>query len=103
MKALFKRLRLLPIAFHYSAFVPHRFLATGGSAALVAERAPIAEVGNADMGDILRFVENGLIYRLPWAMEAVRVRAQANQDDIQGGRSMTLRSGMRARSGNGDA
>lgn len=30
--------------------------------------------------DILRFVENGLIYRLSWAVDAVRVRATANND-----------------------
>jgi hypothetical protein len=40
------------------------------------------------MSDVLRFVENGLVYKLPWAMEAVRVRAQANQDDM--GFGMTI-------------
>jgi hypothetical protein len=37
------------------------------------------------MTDVLRFVENGLIYKLPWGMEAVRVRAQANRDVIGDG------------------
>ncbi len=46
--------------------------------------SPIADIGDGDMTDVLRFVENGLIYRLPWGMEALRVRAQANQDDIEG-------------------
>jgi superfamily II DNA/RNA helicase len=32
--------------------------------------------------DTLRFVEDGLVYRLPWGLEAVRVRAQANNDII---------------------
>ena len=32
--------------------------------------------------DILRFVENGLVYKLPWAVDAVRVRALANHDII---------------------
>jgi superfamily II DNA/RNA helicase len=32
--------------------------------------------------DALRFVEGGLVYRLPWAMEAIRVRAIANGDAI---------------------
>ena len=36
------------------------------------------------MPEVRRFVENGLIDRLPWGMEALRVRAQANQDDIGG-------------------
>jgi hypothetical protein len=37
-----------------------------------------------DDPDILRFVENGLIYKLPWGMEAIRVRAQANADNVGG-------------------
>ncbi len=45
------------------------------------EGTPIAGLSD-DMTDVLRFVENGLIYRLPWGMEAIRVRAQANQDNI---------------------
>jgi superfamily II DNA/RNA helicase len=32
--------------------------------------------------DVLRFVEDGLVYRLPWGLEALRVRAQANNDVI---------------------
>ena len=32
--------------------------------------------------DTLRFVEDGLVYRLPWGLEALRVRAQANNDVI---------------------
>jgi hypothetical protein len=35
--------------------------------------------------DALRFVEGGLIYSLPWAMEAVRVRAIANDDILEDG------------------
>lgn len=32
--------------------------------------------------DALKFVEDGLIYRLPWGLEALRVRAKANEDEI---------------------
>ncbi|HIF9375893.1 TPA: DEAD/DEAH box helicase [Photobacterium damselae] len=32
--------------------------------------------------DALKFVEDGLIYRLPWGLDAVRVRAKANEDEI---------------------
>ena len=32
--------------------------------------------------DALQFVEGGLIYRLPWAMEAIRVRGIANGDTL---------------------
>ena len=34
--------------------------------------------------DLLRFIEDGLTYRLPWGMEAVRLRAQANGEGING-------------------
>jgi superfamily II DNA/RNA helicase len=32
--------------------------------------------------EALRFVEDGLVYRLPWAVEALRVRALANDDRV---------------------
>lgn len=32
--------------------------------------------------ETMRFIESGLVYRLPWAMEAIRVRAQANGDSV---------------------
>ncbi|SFL20737.1 DEAD/DEAH box helicase [Pseudomonas sp. NFACC46-3] len=32
--------------------------------------------------ETMRFIENGLVYRLPWAMEAIRVRAKANGDTV---------------------
>jgi len=34
--------------------------------------------------EALQFIEGGLVYRLPWAMEALRVRAVANGDVING-------------------
>jgi len=43
---------------------------------------PIADVIAQNPSDVLRFVENGLIYKLPWGIEAIRVRAQANGDTI---------------------
>jgi hypothetical protein len=33
-------------------------------------------------GDALQFIEGGLVYRLPWAMEALKVRAAANGDTV---------------------
>ncbi len=45
-------------------------------------------VSNRDsdkINEVLQFVEDGLVYRLPWGMEAVRVRAEANQDIISEG------------------
>lgn len=44
--------------------------------------AAVAEIGATDEA-ALRFIENALVYKLPWAMEAVRVRGIAN-DDILG-------------------
>jgi hypothetical protein len=41
---------------------------------------PIAEAGAGHDTEILQFIEGGLIYRLPWGMEALRVRALANLD-----------------------
>ncbi len=41
---------------------------------------PIADVAAGRASETLQFIEGGLVYRLPWAMEAVRVRAAANGD-----------------------
>lgn len=43
---------------------------------------PLAALGAAQSSETLQFVEGGLVYRLPWAMEAIRVRAAANGDAI---------------------
>lgn len=43
---------------------------------------PLAELAAAQASETLRFVEGGLVYRLPWAMEAIRVRAGANGDTV---------------------
>jgi superfamily II DNA/RNA helicase len=43
----------------------------------------IATLAAGQEDDVLQFVEQALVYRLPWAMEAVRVRAIANSDILQ--------------------
>lgn len=43
---------------------------------------PLAGEAQDQANDILRFVEEGLVYRLPWAMEAIRVRGLANNDVV---------------------
>ncbi|MGO7038109.1 DEAD/DEAH box helicase [Rhizobium acaciae] len=43
---------------------------------------PLAALVADGEGDGLRFLEDGLVYRLPWAMEALRVRATANGDVV---------------------
>ncbi|MEJ5976606.1 DEAD/DEAH box helicase [Novosphingobium sp. PS1R-30] len=37
---------------------------------------------------VLKFVEQALVYRLPWAMEALRVRALAHGDELESGLAM---------------
>lgn len=41
---------------------------------------PLAAVAAGQESETLQFVEGALVYRLPWAMEAIRVRAGANGD-----------------------
>jgi superfamily II DNA/RNA helicase len=41
---------------------------------------PIASIAAGQESETLQFIEGGLVYRLPWAMEALRVRASANAD-----------------------
>lgn len=43
---------------------------------------PLAKLVAAHEGSALQFIEGGLVYRLPWAMEALRVRAAANGDVV---------------------
>ena len=43
---------------------------------------PLAEVGAGQESETLQFIEGGVVYRLPWAMEAIRVRAAANGDMV---------------------
>lgn len=43
---------------------------------------PLAGIAVGHESETLQFIEGGLVYRLPWAMEAVRVRAAANGDVI---------------------
>jgi len=45
----------------------------------------LTENTTVDIDDALKFIEDGFIYRLPWGLEAIRVRAQANEDVIVDG------------------
>lgn len=44
--------------------------------------SPLDGVAPEAASDALRFIENGLVYKLPWAMESIRVRAIANGDKV---------------------
>lgn len=43
---------------------------------------PLVNIAAGQESETLQFIEGGLVYRLPWAMEAIRVRAAANGDTI---------------------
>lgn len=43
---------------------------------------PLAGIVAGQESETLQFIEGGLVYRLPWAMEAIRVRAAANGDTV---------------------
>jgi len=43
----------------------------------------IADLAKGQEDEVLQFVEQALVYRLPWAMEAVRVRAIANGELLE--------------------
>ncbi len=43
---------------------------------------PLAATAAGQESETLQFVEGGLIYRLSWAMEAIRVRPSANGDTV---------------------
>lgn len=42
----------------------------------------VSQMAGAEITDTLEFIEDSLVYRLPWALEAVRVRATAHEDPI---------------------
>lgn len=41
---------------------------------------PVPQIGADDPDDAVSLIEHAFVYNLPWAMEAVRVRAEAHQD-----------------------
>ena len=45
---------------------------------------PIADIAGQDPTDTLRFIEDALVYRLPWAIDAIRVRALSHNDVVGG-------------------
>lgn len=43
---------------------------------------PLVAIAAGQESETLQFIEGGLVYRLPWAIEALRVRAAANGDTV---------------------
>lgn len=52
------------------------------------EGQPLAPLAAGREDEVLKFVENALVYKLPWAMEAVRVRGLSHRDVLEGDFSM---------------
>lgn len=75
--------RLAELAFGVESFKPDR-LPVNWRAIISAwlQGDDIASVAGDDADSVLLFVEQALMYRLTWAMEAMRVRAIANGDKI---------------------
>lgn len=48
------------------------------------EGKPLAALAAGREDEILKFIENALVYKLPWAMEAVRVRGLSHGDMLEG-------------------
>jgi len=77
---------LAELIFNISPFIPYNLPDNWKDILLFWLRGDIiAECGVTNIDDALQFVEDALVYRLPWGLEAIRVRAQANGDVIAEG------------------
>jgi replicative superfamily II helicase len=82
-KAIDAYTKLAGILFEIEPFVPKSIpenwkrLLTGW-----LQGNPINEITPNPSSQILDFIEDAFVYRLPWGMEAIKVRAQANNDQI---------------------
>jgi superfamily II DNA/RNA helicase len=69
------------IAFDIAPFKPDKLI--DGWKALLRRwllGQPVADALSEDSDDEIQFIEQAFVYNLPWAMEAVRVRAEAHED-----------------------
>lgn len=75
--------RIAEIVFMFYPFKPDRDLGNWRNilrAWLLGQ--PLTTFARVNPTEILQFVEGCLVYRLPWALEAIRVRAGANGDKV---------------------
>jgi len=76
-------IKLAEILFEIAPFIPKntpenwRELLTGW-----LQGQTIREIAPNSSSHVLDFIEDAFVYRLPWGMEAIKVRAQANDDQI---------------------
>jgi len=79
-------IQLAELVFQISPFTPRNLPGDWKEIMTVWLRGEIlTEHEFNDINEALMFIEDGLIYRLPWGLEAIRVRAQANEDVIGDG------------------
>lgn len=88
-EAVSKIVELAEHVFSISPFIPNTLPDNWKEIVAVwLEGKALTEENITNIDDALQFVEDGLIYRLPWGLEAIRVRAGANGDRFANG--MTL-------------
>ena len=79
------------IAFEISPFTPNKLPKNWKG---ILERwlngHPVPEMGADDPNDAVSLIEHAFVYNLPWAMEAVRVRAEAHHDPDPFSEDVTL-------------
>ncbi len=82
-------IQLAEFVFAISPFAPDN-LPNNWKAILICwlQGKSLTEEQFTNIDDALQFVEDGLIYRLPWGLEAIRVRASANNDNFSDGTSL---------------
>jgi hypothetical protein len=82
-------IQLAEFVFAISPFTPHN-LPNSWKAILTCwlQGKTLTEEHFTNIDDVLQFVEDGLIYRLPWGLEAIRVRASANNDNFSDGTTL---------------
>lgn len=76
-------LELAELVFTISPFIPDTLPENWQNILRVWLRGePVSAISNGQESETLQFIEGGLVYRLPWALEAIRVRAVANGDTV---------------------
>lgn len=78
-KAINSILELAGIVFKISPFIPKKLPKDWGEILKAwLQGKNIQEEKSHDLEETLEFIEDGLVYRLPWGLEAIKVRAIAN-------------------------
>ena len=77
-------IQLAELVFDIPAFVPSRLPNNWRDILTAWLKGEILTEGDfTNIDDALQFVEDGLVYRLTWGLEAIRVRVQPNEDFIE--------------------